>query len=170
MIISSCFPRQQIPALNDLLLLTGNDYAGHPRPFNEVRTKGFTDWISDVQRCWTLAVYIVCQHYVAWKLRIGRLNNRMFVFRIPPKTPKKPWWLGWTLLDVRVPFMAAPLHTDKSWVGPCWSHSALPVTSLCWWTRSCISQDGNYSEFYGFSYIPTGARFCPWTVCIIFLP
>ena len=56
------FPGQQIPALNDLPLLTGNDYAWYARPFNEVRIKGFTDWISDVQRCSTfLAVYIVCQ-------------------------------------------------------------------------------------------------------------
>ena len=49
----SFFPGQQIPALNDLPVLTGNDYAWHARPFNEVRIKGFTDWISDVQRCST---------------------------------------------------------------------------------------------------------------------
>ena len=49
----SFFPGQRIPALNDLPLLTGNDYAWHARPFNEVRIKGFTDWISDVQRCST---------------------------------------------------------------------------------------------------------------------
>ena len=55
---SSFFPRQQIPALNDLLLLTGNDYAWHVRPFNEVRTKGFTDWISDVQRCWQSILFV----------------------------------------------------------------------------------------------------------------
>ena len=51
--ISSCFPGQQIPALTDLPLLTGNDYSCHARPFNEVRITGFTDWISDVQRCST---------------------------------------------------------------------------------------------------------------------
>ena len=49
----SFFRGQQIPPLNDLPLLTGNDYGWHARPYNEVRIKGFTDWISDVQRCST---------------------------------------------------------------------------------------------------------------------
>ena len=53
--ISSCFPGQQIPALTDLPLLTGNDYSCHARPFNEVRITGFTDgfrMFNDVQPSW----------------------------------------------------------------------------------------------------------------------
>ena len=54
LIISSCFPGQQIPALPDLPLLTGNDYSWHARPFNEVRIKGFTEWIFGCSKMFNL--------------------------------------------------------------------------------------------------------------------
>ena len=40
--------------LPDLPLLTGNDYSWHARPFNEVRIKGFTDWIFGCSKMFNL--------------------------------------------------------------------------------------------------------------------
>jgi len=87
---SSFFPRQQIPALPDLLLLTGNDYAWHARPFNEVRTKGFTDWIFGCSKMLNLGSLYCLSTLCGLKAENLETEQQDVCFQDPPQKPKKP--------------------------------------------------------------------------------